>query len=54
MSDKDEMTITEDEIREEHLREVNAASQWTYLFGVLLVGLVLMIGLIALLGGGSS
>jgi hypothetical protein len=54
MSDKDELTITEDDIRAEHLREVNAVSQWVYLFGVLVVGLVLMIGFIALLGGGGS
>ena len=53
MSKKDERSITEEDIRAEHLREVNAAFQWAYLFGILLVGLVLMLGLIAVLGGGS-
>jgi hypothetical protein len=41
---------TEDEVRTEHLNEVNAAAQWAYLFGVLLGGFLLMVGLIAMLG----
>jgi hypothetical protein len=48
MSERD---VTEDEVRNEHLQEVNAGAQWAYLFGVLLGGFLLMIGLIALLGG---
>jgi hypothetical protein len=45
-----ELKVTEDDVREEHLREVNATAQWLYLGSVLAGGFLLMIGLIALLG----
>ena len=45
-----ESRITEAEVREEHLMEVNQPAHWIYLFGVLLGGVVLMLGFIALLG----
>ncbi|HEY7589758.1 MAG TPA: hypothetical protein VH723_02125 [Candidatus Limnocylindrales bacterium] len=48
---KSEASLTEDDVREEHMRSVNPAAHWLYLFGALGAGLVAMIGLIALLGG---
>ena len=45
-----ELKITEDQVREEHLDEVNVGAHWAYLFAVLLGGTLLMIGLIAFLG----
>ena len=47
MSDRD---VDEQRVRAEHLDEVDARVQWTYLVGVLLGGTILMILLIALLG----
>ena len=46
-----EMDVNEDKVRSEHLEEVNVGAQWAYLFGVLLGGFMLMVALIALLGG---
>jgi hypothetical protein len=46
-----EQNVTEDDIRQEHLAEIKPGAQWAYLFGVLLGGFLLMVGLIALLGG---
>lgn len=48
MSERD---VDEDRVRNEHLNEVNAGTQWAYLFGVLLGGFLLMVALIAALGG---
>jgi hypothetical protein len=39
-----------DDVRAEHLAEVNQAAQWAYLAGLLIVGTLLMLALIALLG----
>ena len=50
---KSERTLSEDQVREEHLKEVNQPAQWAYLFGVLVGGTVLMILLIAAIAGGS-
>lgn len=47
MSERD---VNEDKVRSEHLKEVNAGTQWAYLFAVLLGGFLLMLALIALLG----
>ena len=49
-----EKTITEEQIRKEHMGEVKPTAQWAYLFGVVLVSTVLMIGFIALLGGATT
>jgi hypothetical protein len=46
-----ERDLTEENVRDEHLAEINPGTQWAYLFGVLLGGFLLMVGLIALLGG---
>ncbi len=50
MSERD---LTEDDVRREHLAAVNTAAHWAYLFGVLGGAFILMVGLIALLGGGA-
>ena len=47
------MTITDEQVRDEHLRAVNVPAHWVYLFGVIGGGLVVMVGLIAVLGGSS-
>ena len=48
-----EKTLTEDDVRAEHLGEVNEPAHWAYLLAVLVGGTVLMIVLIGLLAGGS-
>lgn len=45
----DELHISEDDVREEHLKEVNQLAHWAYLVGVLGLGMLAMILLIALL-----
>jgi hypothetical protein len=47
MSERD---VTEEDVRKEHLAEVDARVQWAYLFAVLIGGTVLMLLLIAYLG----
>jgi hypothetical protein len=49
-----EQTITEEEIREEHLHEANATAHWAYMFGVLLVSTLLMIVFIALMARAAT
>jgi hypothetical protein len=49
-----ELDLTEDDVREEHLRAVNQAAQWAYLLAVLGGGTLLMVLLIALLGASSG
>lgn len=51
---KDEQTITEEDVRHEHLGSVNKSAHWAYLFGVLAASFVLMIAFIAVLGAGGS
>ena len=45
-----ETTVTEEQVRAEHLREVNEGAHWAYLLGVIAVGFAFMVVLIALLG----
>jgi hypothetical protein len=47
----DELEITEDDVRLEHLEDVNQWAHWAYLFGVLGAGTLAMVLLIAFLGG---
>lgn len=54
MAKVDEVTLTEDQVRQEHLRDVKQGAQWTYLFGVLILGFILMIVLIAIVSGGGG
>lgn len=46
-----EREIDQEQVREEHLKEVNPGAHWVYLLAVLGGGLVAMLGLIAWLGG---
>jgi hypothetical protein len=43
--------MTEDDVRDEVLGAVNIGAHWAYLFGVLGGGFLLMVALIAVLGG---
>ena len=49
----DERTISEDEVRKEHLEAVNVPAHWAYLLGVIGGGLVLMVLLLLLLGASA-
>lgn len=51
MSDLD---LTEDDVREEHLRAVNQRAQWAYLLGVLGAGTLVMGAFIALLDAATA
>jgi hypothetical protein len=44
-----ERELSVEDIRGEHLEEVNERAHWAYLFGVLVFGTVLMLAFIALL-----
>jgi hypothetical protein len=48
-----EKTLSEEDVRKEHLSTVNQPGHWAYLFAVLIGGTVLMILYIALMAGGS-
>ena len=48
-----EKTITEEQVRKEHLGEVNPAAHWVYVFAVVVGSTILMLVFIALLAGGS-
>ena len=54
MTRKNEATISQDDVRAEHLKTVKPGPHWAYLFGVLGGSLVLMVALIAILGGGGG
>ncbi len=49
-----EANMTEEKVRQEHIDSVNVVAHWVYLASVLLGGFLLMVGLIALLGGGGG
>jgi hypothetical protein len=49
-----EAEVTEDKVRDEHLKAVNVPAHWIYLVTVLLGGFLLMVLLIALIGGGGG
>ena len=53
MAKASEKTLSEDDVRTEHLREVNEPAHWAYLFAVLIGGTILMILYIAFMAGGS-
>ena len=46
-----ERTIDREKVRQEHLAEVNPPAHWAYLFAVVGGGFVVMLVLIAFLGG---
>ena len=45
-----EIDVSEDQVREEHLRDVKVMHHWIYLFAVLVGAFLLMVGFIAILG----
>jgi len=49
----DETRLTEEDIYDEHQRSVKPTAHWAYLFGVLGGGLLIMVALIAFLGGSA-
>ncbi len=49
-----EAEMTEEKVRKEHLDAVNVPAHWAYLFAVLVGSFVLMVLLIALIGGGGG
>jgi hypothetical protein len=49
-----EQDITVEEIRAEHLGEVDERAHWLFLFAVLAGGTALMLGFIALLGAAAA
>ena len=51
---KNEAEIRQEDVEGEHLAEVNAPAQAAYMFGVIAASFVLMVLLIALLGGGGG
>jgi hypothetical protein len=51
MAKKNEAQLTEDDVRNEVMDAVNVGAHWAYLFGVLGGGFLLMVALIAVLGG---
>ena len=48
-----EKSLSEDDVRAEHLQTVDQPAHWAYLFAVLVGGTVLMILLIAVIAGGA-
>jgi hypothetical protein len=49
-----ERTVDLEQVWREHLQEVNQPAHWAYLVGALAGGTVLMLLLIAILGGTSA
>jgi hypothetical protein len=48
---KDETSVTQERVWNEHLEEVHVGAHWAYLAVVLIGGFLLMVALIAFLGG---
>lgn len=53
MAKAKEKTLTEEDVRAEHLNEVDEPAHWAYLFAVLIGGTVLMVLYIAVMAGGT-
>ena len=51
---KDESEITQDQVWDEHLKDVNVPLHWAYVLGVLGGGFLVMVALMALLAGGGG
>lgn len=54
MAKQDETNITQEEVWDEHHASVHVGGHWAYMVAVLGGGLVLMLALMALLGGGGG
>jgi hypothetical protein len=50
MSKSSEQTVDVERVRKEHLAEVDQRAHWAYLIGVLAIGTLAMLLIIALLG----
>jgi hypothetical protein len=51
---KDETKITQDDVWNQHLRDVHVGRHWAYLGAVLVGGFLVMLALIALLGSSGG
>jgi hypothetical protein len=51
---KDERLVSEEDVRQEHLDEVQVSIHWAYLAGVMVGAFLLMTGLIAVLGAAGG
>ena len=51
MAKRDEPEISQEDVWDEHLANVHVGRHWMYMFGVLIGGFVLMVALIAVVGG---
>jgi hypothetical protein len=51
MSERD---VTADQVRDEHLQDVDERAHWLFLVAVLVGGVALMLGFIALLGAAAA
>jgi hypothetical protein len=49
-----EAKMTEERVRNEHIKAVNVGAHWVYLWGVILGALVAMVAFIGLLGAGGG
>ena len=54
MAKNDESTISQQEVWDEHLREVHVGRHWAYIAAVLAGGFLLMVVLMAVIGGGGG
>ncbi len=52
MAKKDETQLSEEDVYQEHLKDVNVGLHWTYMFGVMVGAVALMLLFIAILGSG--
>jgi hypothetical protein len=50
----DETKLDQDKVWNEHLSDLNVPAHWAYALGTMVVGFLLMVALIALLGGGGG
>ena len=48
---RSELTLTEEDVRAEHMREVHVSAHWIYMVAVIAGGFVAMVALMAALGG---
>jgi hypothetical protein len=53
MAKKNEAELTQDDVWNEHLADVNVGAHWAYIGGTLIGGLLVMLALIAVISGGS-
>ncbi len=53
MAKDDESTVSQNDVWNEHLQDVHVGRHWGYIAAVLAGGFLLMVGLMAVLGGGG-